>query len=183
MTLPNAVRLLTSPASAYLLVQFHPPRIDIAAAVNDNLRHTDYHAYLQQRLTSIAMFAGIVIEGRVTFINVWTDDCDGVCDDPRDGQAIKEAFNQKFGVTECDPRYMLGVQRDWSDEDGVTVSRHTQVAYIEALWDTYKEERKGRTQPRWPADDLSFTDADNEIIVPQRLDSKISRGLILSDFG
>ena len=55
-----------------------------------------------------------MIEGRVTFINVWTDDCDGVCDDPRDGQVIREAFHQKFGVTECDPRYMLGVQRDWS---------------------------------------------------------------------
>ena len=61
---------------------------------------------------------------------------------------------------------MLGVQRDWSDEHGVTVAHHTQVAYIEAMWEKYKEERKGRTQPKRPADDLSFTDEDNEIIVP-----------------
>ena len=54
----------------------------------------------------------IEIEGRVSFINVWTDDCDGVCDDPRDGKAIRQAFDQKFGVTECDPRHMLGVNCD-----------------------------------------------------------------------
>ena len=108
----------------------------------------------------------IVIDGRVSFINVWTDDVDGVCDDPRDGRAIRDAFNERWGVTDCDPRFMLGVQREWTTNGQATEARHTQVAYIEELWNEFKDERSGQRQPKRPADDFGFTDEYNNVIVP-----------------
>jgi hypothetical protein len=107
----------------------------------------------------------VVIDGRETFMVVHTDDVDGVCDDPRDGQAIQAAFDAEFGVTTCDPKYMLGVTRVMSEDEGVVVSRHNQVAYVEEVWNQFKEHRAGRAVPNRPADDMAFTDHDGRLII------------------
>ena len=106
----------------------------------------------------------VEIDGRVSFMVVHTDDIDGVCDDPRDGQAIQDKFHAEFGVTTCDPKHMLGVNREMSEEDGVVISRHTQKAYIEEVWDQFKEYRAGRGAPDRPANDMKFTDEMGNLI-------------------
>ena len=106
----------------------------------------------------------VEIDGRVSFMVVHTDDVDGVCDDPRDGQAIQDKFHAEFGVTTCDPKHMLGVNREMSEADGVVISRHTQKAYIEEVWDQFKEYRAGRGAPDRPANDMKFTDEMGNLI-------------------
>ena len=71
----------------------------------------------------------------------------GICDDPDDAAELKEEFDKKFGVTECDPNHMLGVRRVWHTErdadTGKTrlVQRHDQEAYIDNTWEKYGEYR------------------------------------------
>jgi len=107
----------------------------------------------------------VEIEGRVSFMVVHTDDVDGVCDDPRDGKAIYDKFDKEFGVTSCDPKHMLGVTRQMREENGIVISRHTQVAYIEEVWEKFKHFRGGQKAPKTPADDLKFTDENGRLIV------------------
>ena len=48
------------------------------------------------------------INGRKTYMVVHTDDIDGATQDPRDGAAIIDALDKRFGVTVGDPKFMLG---------------------------------------------------------------------------
>ena len=68
---------------------------------------------------------------------------------------------------------MLGVQRVWACEGDANVARHDQVAHIEEMWDLCKDERKGRKQPRKPADGLSYTIEYGNIIEPSEDDAEI----------
>jgi hypothetical protein len=60
----------------------------------------------------------ILINNRVSIVVVHTNDCDGASQDPRDGAAIRDAFNARFGVKDVDPKFMLGTQRDVYQVDG-----------------------------------------------------------------
>jgi hypothetical protein len=40
----------------------------------------------------------VEIDSRASFLCIHTDDCDGVCEDPRDGKRITDAFDRKWGV-------------------------------------------------------------------------------------
>ena len=53
----------------------------------------------------------VQIDGRMTYLVVHTDGIDGAAEDPRDGVAIVEALDKRFGVTVGDPKFMLGVLR------------------------------------------------------------------------
>ena len=70
---------------------------------------------VKQMLYEPCMFT-VEIDGRMTHMVVHTDDVDMVCDDPRDGKAIRDEFDEKFGVTDCDPKHMLGVTREVKSE-------------------------------------------------------------------
>ena len=52
----------------------------------------------------------LIIDGRVNFVNFHTDDCDGLCEDPRDAKLIFDEFDKKYGVSGVDVRFMLGVR-------------------------------------------------------------------------
>ena len=99
-----------------------------------------------QMLYAPCMFK-ILINNRVSFVVVHTDDCDGASQDPQDGAAIRDAFNTRFGVKDVDLNFMLGNQRDVYQVDGAgnvlsdptpestTVLRHHQTGYVDKLWE------------------------------------------------
>ena len=104
----------------------------------------------------------ILINNRVSFVVVHTDDCDGASQDPRDGAAIRDAFNARFGVKDVNPKFMLGNQRDVYQVDGegnvlseptpesITVLRHHQTGYVDKLWENWGHFRKGKSAPSTP---------------------------------
>ena len=49
---------------------------------------------------------------RKSYLLIHTDDIDGAAEDPRDGDAILNAFDKEFGITLCESRFMLAVQRE-----------------------------------------------------------------------
>ena len=72
----------------------------------------------------------IIIDGRTTFINVWTDDVDGVCEDPRDSQLwqlIRDKFDE-LRQSRSWFKFRLRQQREWTSDNGVAVAKHEQVA-------------------------------------------------------
>ena len=116
---------------------------------------------VSQMLYAPCMFK-ILINNRVSFVVVHTDDCDGASQDPRDGAAIRDAFNARFGVKDVDPKFMLGNQRDVYQVDGegnilseptpesITVLRHHQTGYVDKLWENWGHFRKGKSAPSTP---------------------------------
>jgi len=113
------------------------------------------------------------IEGRSTFFVIHTDDIDGVADDPRDVDLILGKFDARFGISICEPKYMLGIQRDMSvSEDGVATLQMTQVNFIEEAWDEWKQHRSGRGPPERPADGLKFTDEKGQLIIVEEEEYK-----------
>ena len=85
----------------------------------------------------------LIIDGRICFVNFHTDDCDGLCEDPRDAKTIHDAFDKKYGVSSVDVRYMLGVQRDTTVKDGVTYIHMSQSGYLDKVWAKFKHLRVG----------------------------------------
>jgi hypothetical protein len=114
-----------------------------------------------QMLYAPCMFK-ILINNRVSFVVVHTDNCDGASQDPRDGAAIRDALNARFGVKDVDPKFMLGNQRDVYQVDGegnilsepipesITVLRHHQTGYVDKLWEHWGHFRKGTSAPSTP---------------------------------
>ena len=72
----------------------------------------------------------LIIDGRVCFVNFHTDDCDGLCEDPRDAKLIFDEFDKKY----VDVRFMLGVQRDTTVVNDVTHIHMPQSGYLDKVW-------------------------------------------------
>ena len=108
----------------------------------------------------------VTINGRVTWMVVHVDDIDGASEDARDSAMILEKLQKRFGISIIEPKYMLGIQRDISSDEGITTLEMTQVAYIEQAWDDWKElsGRITKKAPTRPADGLKFTDQDGKLI-------------------
>ena len=78
--------------------------------------------------------------GDLTFLLTHTDDIDLVCATAADGVQILKEFDERFGITMCDPQYMLGVQRRVTkDPDtGATYLEMIQPDYINAMYENWK---------------------------------------------
>ena len=107
-----------------------------------------------------------------TYIDIHTDDVDGVTDDPRGGKLLMDALDEEFGMTVQDPHHMLGINRETTRENGVTTLKLKQVAYIEAAWALFGEHRGGKQAPKTPADGLKFTDDDGRLIMTSEKEYK-----------
>jgi hypothetical protein len=106
---------------------------------------------------------------RKSYLLIHTDDIDGAAEDPRDGDAILNAFDKEFGITLCESRFMLGVQREITvNSDGVIMNKLTQVAFIEDAWEEWGHFRKGKSAPKRPADGLKFTDDNGALKIVEK---------------
>ena len=66
-------------------------------------------------------------------MNFHTDDCDGLCEDPRDAKLIFDEFDKKYGVSGVNVRFILGVQRDTTVVNGVTHIHMSQSGYLAVM--------------------------------------------------
>ena len=109
----------------------------------------------------------VTIYERITWMVVHVDDIDGAAQDPRDAKAILEKMQKKFGISVIEPKYMLGIQRDFStDEKGVVTLEMSQVVYCDETWKEWGHFRGTKKAPPKPADGLKFTDCDGNSILP-----------------
>jgi hypothetical protein len=88
--------------------------------------------------------------GTVTFLLTHTDDIDLVCEVADDGVRILDAFDKRFGITMCNPKYMLGVERRVT-KDPLTGATHLEMIqpdYISTMyksWEQYISKRAVHT--------------------------------------
>ena len=79
------------------------------------------------------LFKIISPEGNVTFLLVHVDDCDLISQVASDSALIIAAYDKRFGITICDPHFLLGIQREIVTKDGVNYLEMTQPDYIDSL--------------------------------------------------
>jgi hypothetical protein len=113
----------------------------------------------------------VVIDDRVTWLVIHVDDVDGISDDPRDSAAIMTDFQDRFGITIGDHRYLLGVQRDVTVRDGIGYLHMSQAAYMEQAWVKFGHFRAGASAPTTPSDGLKFTDGDGKPLVQDKVET------------
>ena len=94
------------------------------------------------------LFKIISPQGKWTFLLVHVDDCDLISELSSDAALITAAFDKRFGVTVCDPHFLLGIQREISIKDGVTYLEMTQPDYIDSLVKQFEAEIKTRVKKR-----------------------------------
>ena len=94
-----------------------------------------------------------------------SDDCDCTSKSESSMQLIFEAFDTKFGVEDCDPRFMLGIERNRS-KDGKFLEL-TQTGFIEQLYEQFRHLIPGNKAPNIPVPYGTFITR-----VPQRAVTK-----------
>ena len=79
------------------------------------------------------------------FLLVHVDDCDIISKKKSDAALIMKAFDDKYGITICDPDFMLGIQRKQYSKNGVHYLEMTQPDYIDTMVKQFETEvRKAR---------------------------------------
>ena len=81
-------------------------------------------------------FDGPPVDGKrsITFACIHTDDVDTVSTKLADSLEIMRQFDLKYTVVMCDPRYMLGIRREYTvDDNGVKTVEMTQPDFIKSL--------------------------------------------------
>ena len=86
------------------------------------------------------LFKIISPEGNVTFLLVHVDDCDLISQVASDSALIIAAYDKRFGITICDPHFLLGIQREVVTKDGVNYLEMTQPDYIDSLVKQFENE-------------------------------------------
>ena len=70
----------------------------------------------------------------ITFACIYTDDVDTVTTKLADSLEIMRQFDIKYTAVMCDPRYMLGIRREYNiDENGVKTMEMTQPDFVKSL--------------------------------------------------
>ena len=77
-------------------------------------------------------------KGKRSFVIIHTDDCDGHGEVMGDLKYIANKFHERFKIKVCDPKFMLGIQRDISNSHGVKTMNMTQADFIETAYLTFK---------------------------------------------
>ena len=79
-------------------------------------------------------------KGTKSYVIIHTDDCDGHSHDLNDLIHISKKFHDRFKIKVCDPRFMLGVQRDITTNEttGELTMTLTQPDFIETTFNTFK---------------------------------------------
>ena len=98
-------------------------------------------------------FDGPPVDGKrsVTFACIHTDDVDTVSTKLADSLEIMRQFDLKYTVVMCDPRYMLGIRREYNvDENGVTTVEMTQPDFIKSLVLQFQDKRPKKANAPTP---------------------------------
>ena len=75
---------------------------------------------------------------------IYTDDCDCVGPEMNELEYIKEAFHDRFGVTDADPAFMLGVKREITvEDDGTRVLTYSMAKFIESTYEKFQGDMGG----------------------------------------
>ena len=82
------------------------------------------------------------------FCVIHTDDVDCVAVDKRDMEEFFAALDKRFKVKAGDTKFMLGLQRNLSD-DGKTTTI-TQTGFVDDLYDQYASHMKRKGYPKAP---------------------------------
>ena len=83
------------------------------------------------------------LRGRV-IMSIHTDDCDVITEDMRDASDIMKLFQARYGISVCEPSYMLGVFREEYHDAGVRCIKMYQPNYMEKI----REEFAGHIQAK-----------------------------------
>ena len=86
--------------------------------------------------------------GHVVQMLCHSDDSDLTSSSMPTMRAIMTAFHKKFGVEECEPKFMLGIERTRT-EDGKYLEI-TQTGFIEQLWEQFRHQIKTTRAPNIP---------------------------------
>jgi len=80
-------------------------------------------------------------KGSKSFVIIHTDDCDGHSHSMADLKYIATKFHERFKIKVCDPRFMLGIQRDitTSVDTKTRIMTLTQPDFIETTYNTFKK--------------------------------------------
>ena len=79
-------------------------------------------------------------KGKRSFVIIHTDDCDGHGELLGDLKYIANKFHERFKIKVCDPKFMLGIQRDITTEKGITRMNMTQADFIKTTYLTFKDQ-------------------------------------------
>ena len=82
--------------------------------------------------------------GLQTWMLCHVDDVEAMTQSTADGLLIAERFHKRFGIRMVDPNEMLGVRRERITKNGITTLRMTQTAYVEELYNTFKDHAPSR---------------------------------------
>jgi hypothetical protein len=77
----------------------------------------------------------------VTHLLIHVDDIDAICDDSDDVIYIFGQLASKFGIKECDPDIMLGIQRKMSLADGIRFLDITMERFVTDMYNKWKAKR------------------------------------------
>jgi len=79
--------------------------------------------------------------GHSSYVIIHTDDCDGHGENMDDLKHIANKFHERFKIKVCDPRFMLGVQRDitTNEQTMVRTMTLTQPDFINTTYNTFKD--------------------------------------------
>lgn len=84
------------------------------------------------------------VTGNTILMVIYTDDCDCVGPEVTELEQIKEAFHDRFGVTDADPAFMLGVKRDITvEDDGTRVLTYSMAKFIESTYEKFQGDMGG----------------------------------------
>lgn len=92
----------------------------------------------------------------IVFINTHTDDCDCLAEHPDDAKRVFDECNRLFaheqsdGITPSGNDFLLGNSRKKKVVNGVRSIILSQCAKISELWEEYKDNRKGKRDPKHP---------------------------------
>jgi hypothetical protein len=104
----------------------------------------------------------------ITFACIHTDDVDTVSTKLADSLEIMRQFDLKYTVVMCDPRYMLGIRREYHvDKDGTKTVEMTQPDFVKSLVLQFQDKLPKKASAPTP---LNFFITRNE--VPNPIESK-----------
>jgi len=83
------------------------------------------------------------------WVSIHTDDCDAYGTTQKILNDIYSIINDKWKSKLCDSDFMLGVKRTYTNRDGIRKYHMTMTAYVEGMYETFKDEMTSH-EPRTP---------------------------------
>ena len=76
---------------------------------------------------------------KTVIMSIHTDDCDVIAQDMRDASDIMKLFQTRYGISVCDPSYMLGIFREEFTESGERRIKMCQPSYVEKIREEFSQ--------------------------------------------